>query len=93
MRASQGSSLPLPKEWNSNINPPYDYWCYYIYANVVTLNAFRRLKGLTTFTFRPHSGEAGDPDHLAATFLTANAVSSWPSKSFTDAACHGDCVL
>ena len=28
-----------------------------------------------TFDFRPHAGEAGDPDHLGATYLAANAIS------------------
>ncbi len=27
-----------------------------------------------TFTFRPHAGEAGDPEHLAAAFLTAQGI-------------------
>ncbi|MCI20832.1 AMP deaminase, partial [Trifolium medium] len=29
---------------------------------------------MTTIKFRPHSGEAGDIDHLAATFLTAHNI-------------------
>jgi hypothetical protein len=27
-----------------------------------------------TFAYRPHAGEAGDVEHLAATFLTANSI-------------------
>lgn len=27
-----------------------------------------------TFVFRPHSGEAGDPEHVAAAFLTAQGI-------------------
>lgn len=73
-RAERGKMLPKPQDWTNEYNPPYDYWCYYIYANIATLNAFRRAKGLSTFSFRPHSGEAGDPEHLAAAFLTANAI-------------------
>ena len=30
---------------------------------------------LATFVFRPHCGEAGDPDHLASAFLTAHSIS------------------
>lgn len=30
--------------------------------------------GLTTFSFRPHGGEAGEVDHLVATFLYAESV-------------------
>ena len=28
-----------------------------------------------TFVFRPHSGEAGDTDHLTSAFLTAHSIS------------------
>lgn len=74
VRAERGKLLPTPAEYTADSNPPYDYWCYYIHANIATLNAFRRAKGLSTFSFRPHSGEAGDPDHLAAAFLTSNGI-------------------
>lgn len=73
-RAERGKKLPKPEEWTQEANPPYDYWCYYLYANIAALNEFRRQKGLNTFSFRPHSGEAGDPEHLAAAFLTANGI-------------------
>lgn len=74
LRAVQHKTLPVPSDWSMADNPPYDYWCYYIAANLSTLNAFRKSKNLSTFTFRPHCGEAGDPDHLAAAFLTANGI-------------------
>ncbi|KAL0584382.1 hypothetical protein ABG067_005733 [Albugo candida] len=74
LRAERGKNLPFPSDWTNENNPPYDYWCYYIHANLSVLNAFRSEKGLSTFSFRPHSGEAGDPEHLAATFLTANGI-------------------
>ncbi len=32
----------LPDEWNSSENPPYAYYLYYMYANLVVLNHFRR---------------------------------------------------
>lgn len=73
-RAERGKTLPKPQDWTNEHNPPYDYWCYYIYANIAMLNEFRRRKNLSTFSFRPHSGEAGDPDHMAAAFLTANGI-------------------
>lgn len=73
-RAERGKLLPKPQDWTNEHNPPYDYWCYYLYANIATLNAFRRAKGMSTFSFRPHSGEAGDPEHLAAAYLTANCI-------------------
>lgn len=73
-RSENARDLPTPGAWTANENPPYDYWCYYIYANLSTLNSFRRSRGMSTFSFRPHSGEAGDPDHLAAAYLTANGI-------------------
>ena len=30
---------------------------------------------IDTFKFRPHCGEAGDPDHLSSAFLTAHSIS------------------
>ncbi|CAH0486569.1 unnamed protein product [Peronospora farinosa] len=73
-RSERGKKLPKPQEWNYEANPPYDYWCYYLYANIAALNEFRRRKGLNIFSLRPHSGEAGDPEHLAAAYLTANGI-------------------
>jgi AMP deaminase len=32
------------------------------------------LQGLNLFTFRPHCGESGSIDHLAAAFLTADGI-------------------
>lgn len=62
-----------------------------MYANTASLNNWRRLRGfsmliqstyyilikgeLDTFVFRPHCGEAGDPDHLASAYLTAHSIS------------------
>lgn len=54
--------------------PPYYYWTYYLAANLAVLNQYRAARGLTQFSFRPHAGEAGDVDHLAATFLTAEGI-------------------
>lgn len=31
-----------PKDWAGDRNPPYNYWIYYIYANLYTLNALRK---------------------------------------------------
>lgn len=70
-----------------------------MYANLTSLNQWRRARGFCTslldlhplsalksisfalsriagtFVFRPHCGEAGDPDHLASAFLTAHSIS------------------
>lgn len=42
--------------------------------NITSLNYLRRRLNLNTFSFRPHSGESGDVDHLAAAFLLANSI-------------------
>ncbi|OMO85037.1 hypothetical protein CCACVL1_10473 [Corchorus capsularis] len=66
--------MPTPDQWTNVFNPAFAYYVYYCYANLYTLNKLRESKGMTTIKFRPHSGEAGDIDHLAATFLTAHNI-------------------
>ncbi|CAD8175933.1 unnamed protein product [Paramecium pentaurelia] len=63
-----------PKDWAGDRNPPYTYWIYYIYANLYTLNALRQQRGLNTFKFRPHCGEAGNVDHLATAYLVSDGI-------------------
>ncbi|KAJ1968917.1 AMP deaminase [Dispira parvispora] len=65
---------PVPKLWHNELNPPYSYYLYYMYANMATLNRWRKVRGMNTFVLRPHSGEAGDTDHLAAAFLTSQHI-------------------
>lgn len=36
------SELALPGDWTSEENPPYNYYLYYTYANMVVLNTFRK---------------------------------------------------
>ncbi|KAF5750810.1 AMP deaminase [Tripterygium wilfordii] len=66
--------MPTPAQWTNVFNPAFSYYVYYCYANLYTLNKLRESKGMTTIKFRPHSGEAGDIDHLAATFLTTHNI-------------------
>jgi len=66
--------FPVPADWNTNQNPPYSYWIYYLFANMTSLNAWRKQRGFNTFLLRPHCGEAGDPDHLAVAALCAHSV-------------------
>ncbi len=66
--------FPLPKFWTNSINPPYSYYIYYLFANIAVLNQFRKVRRFNLFAFRPHSGEAGDPEHLAAAFMTAEGI-------------------
>jgi len=68
------SEMPIPENWDGPENPPYSYWIYHIYANLVVLNGLRRKLHLTEFSFRPHAGEAGDMNNLAATFLCAHGI-------------------
>ncbi|CAM8912762.1 unnamed protein product [Rhodiola kirilowii] len=67
--------MPAPSEWTNAFNPAYAYYAYYCYANLYTLNKLRESKGLSTIKFRPHCGEAGDVDHLAAAFLLCHNIS------------------
>ncbi|KAM0046913.1 putative AMP deaminase [Helianthus debilis subsp. tardiflorus] len=66
--------MPTPAQWTNIFNPAFSYYVYYCYANLYTLNKLRESKGMTTIRFRPHCGEAGDIDHLAASFLTTHNI-------------------
>ena len=66
--------IPHPGDWTSMNNPPYTYYSYYLHANISCVNSFRRQRGLSTFAFRPHAGEAGDTVHLSSAFLLADAI-------------------
>ncbi|KAF3903913.1 hypothetical protein ABW21_db0200576 [Orbilia brochopaga] len=67
--------FPLPRIWNTGQNPPYSYWIYYLFANLASLNTWRKQRGFNTFVLRPHCGEAGDTDHLAAAVLVCHSIS------------------
>lgn len=65
---------PTPENWTSEENPPYVYYIYYTYANIQSLNNFRRERGMNKFKFRPHCGEAGAVSHLVATFMLSENI-------------------
>ncbi|KAH8735361.1 hypothetical protein BGZ61DRAFT_471817 [Ilyonectria robusta] len=67
--------FPVPKAWDTKQNPPYSYWIYYLFANMVSLNYWRRKRGFNTFVLRPHCGEAGDSEHLAVAALCCHSIS------------------
>ncbi|KAF8158002.1 hypothetical protein B0H34DRAFT_657112 [Crassisporium funariophilum] len=67
--------FPYPRLWDFPQSPPYSYWIYYMFANIGSLNNWRRIRGFNTFVFRPHCGEAGDTDHLTSAFLTSHSIS------------------
>jgi AMP deaminase len=69
-----GASKAAPEEWVKGYNPPYWYYMYFFSANIRVLNHLRRERGLNTFSFRPHCGEAGDPQHLASAYLCADGI-------------------
>ncbi|KAK5088019.1 AMP deaminase [Lithohypha guttulata] len=66
---------PTAKEWDTKQNPPYGYWIYYLFANMTSLNAWRKERGFNTFVLRPHCGEAGDTEHLASAILACHSIS------------------
>jgi len=66
----------LPQDWTTkDDNPPYAYYVYYMYANLRSLNQFRRLRGMNTFVLRPHCGEAGPIHHLVTSFMLSDNIS------------------
>ncbi|XP_059173213.1 AMP deaminase 2-like isoform X4 [Physella acuta] len=65
---------PTPENWSLPENPPYSYYLYYMYANMVVLNNFRRERGLCEFVLRPHCGEAGNVTHLVSGFMLAESI-------------------
>lgn len=67
--------FPYPSNWTTKQNPPYSYWMYYLFANMASLNVWRKQRGFNTFLLRPHCGEAGDTDHLAAAVLCCHSIS------------------
>jgi AMP deaminase len=66
---------PVPRVWDSRQNPPYSYWIYYLFANMTSLNSWRKHRGFNTFVLRPHCGEAGDSEHLAIAALCCHSIS------------------
>ncbi|CAB3403896.1 unnamed protein product [Caenorhabditis bovis] len=67
-------STPCPKDYTDLENPPYNYYLYYMYANICALNALRRARGMNTFALRPHCGEAGHVSHLLTGYLTSESI-------------------
>merc|ERR1711990_873051 len=53
------SETATPDKYDTNDNPPYAYYLWYMYANISVINQVRKEHGLNTFALRPHCGEAG----------------------------------
>ena len=67
--------VPTPDRWTETENPPYSYYIYYMYVNITALNHLRSERGLNTFVFRPHCGEAGPVQHLVSAFILCQSIS------------------
>ena len=67
--------FPRARDWEFPEEPPYSYWLYYLFTNIASLNVARKQRGFNTFLLRPHCGEAGDPNHLAAAILCCHSIS------------------
>ncbi|XP_054168419.1 AMP deaminase 2-like [Oppia nitens] len=67
--------IQIPPKWVDEENPPYNYYLYYMYANMCVLNHFRKERGFNTFVLRPHCGEAGNIQHLVGGFLLSENIS------------------
>lgn len=63
-----------PAEWTTEKNPAFSWQLYHLWANIEVVNQIRKAKGLNTFDFRPHSGETGDPMHLAASYMLCRSI-------------------
>jgi AMP deaminase len=77
----QSTTHPLPSEVtldflkNKPQNPlSFNYYMYYLWANIHVLNQFRISRKLPPFSFRPHAGEAGPLDHLAGAYLVSDGI-------------------
>ena len=69
-----GCNCTPPSEWKSTENPAYSWQLYYLWANIKVVNALRESRGLNTFALRPHAGETGDVNHLAATYMLCESI-------------------
>ncbi|XP_077524432.1 AMP deaminase isoform X2 [Amblyomma americanum] len=66
--------VPLPRKYTDTENPAYNYYLYYMYANMCVLNHFRKKRGLNMFVLRPHCGEAGPVQHLVGGYLLSENI-------------------
>ena len=69
------ADVATPEQWTEGENPPYSYYIYYMFANITALNHLRAERGLNTFVFRPHCGEAGPVQHLVSAFMLCQSIS------------------
>ncbi|KAH7724605.1 Adenosine/AMP deaminase domain containing protein [Aphelenchoides avenae] len=58
--------MPEPADYEKDENPPYAYYAYYLYANLVVLNAFRSSDRTAE--------KPGQKNHMACGFLLADNI-------------------
>jgi AMP deaminase len=68
-------NFTIPGDWVKDENPPYNYYLYYMYANISVLNSLRKKRGMNLLQLRPHCGEAGNIQHLIGGFLLSENIS------------------
>lgn len=73
--SNPGFSKIPPAQWVSEENPHFCYYAYYFWANLYSLNHIRKMRGLNTFTFRPHISDSGSPEHITGAYLLAHGIS------------------
>lgn len=69
------ANSPYPDGWTMEENPPYAYYLFFMYSNMVALNDFRKARGMNTFVLRPHCGEAGPVNHMIVGFMLGESIS------------------
>ncbi len=79
--ADFSTTHPLPSEVTLEYlqktpqNPlSFNYYMYYLWANINVLNQLRVSRDLAPLSFRPHAGEAGPLDHLAGAYLVSDGI-------------------
>lgn len=77
-----------PNDYIFDYEPTYTYWMYYLYSNIASLNQLCARLNRPSFVFRPHSGEAGEPDHLASAFLLAHGINHGITLRKTPPLCY-----
>lgn len=48
--------FPVPRLWTYDESPPYNYWIYYMFANMASLNNWRNMRGFSACMFE-HTSE------------------------------------
>ncbi|GAV08500.1 hypothetical protein RvY_18182 [Ramazzottius varieornatus] len=69
------ANSPYPHGWTMEENPPYAYYLFFMYSNMVALNNLRKARGMNTFVLRPHCGEAGPVNHMIVGFMLGESIS------------------